>query len=179
MLIRPEVIEEGRKSRIRNAEAIEADTGDGTADSERTKDVVVIFQSLLRTWQQVIQERGGRLVVVILPKPKEDRMAALIPPEVEVVNLFECFNEYVAEYSYAPDWRFANDNHWNEQGNMLAAVCLYRFLERALNLPARSADGLLEELYMYYSAFQSPPDKIRKMRGSLRLRSTSSPSQAL
>ncbi len=132
------------------AHAVQVDAVDGRADSERTKEMVVVFQSLLRAWQQVAQERGGRFVVVVLPRPQEDRMAALIPSEIETVNLFECFNEY----DYRKDSRFANDGHWNEQGNMLAAVCLYRFLERELNLSVRSTDGLREQLHRYYAAFQ-------------------------
>ena len=100
-------------------------------------------------------------MVVILPAEKEDRMSAWIPREIEVVNLFECFSERVAEYRYAPPWRFSNDGHWAEQGNMLAAACLYRFLERDMNLTPLSEDRLGEELYRYYSAFPGwmPPDE--------------------
>ena len=154
--INVELLRQGREERLGSAEAmaLEADVVDGEAESELAKDAVVVFRSLLRTWQQMVQERGGRFVVAILPRPVEDRMAAMIPPEIDTVNLFECFNEHVAEYSYAPDWRFVNDAHWNEQGNMLAAVCLYRFLERELNLPVRSLDELLEQLHRYYAAFQ-------------------------
>ncbi len=152
-----ELLKERFKERLRGTEAmaLQADVVDGEAESELAKDIVVVFQSLLRTWQQRVQERGGRFVVAILPRPEEDRMAAaMIPPEIDRVNLFECFNEQVAEYSYAPDWKFVNDPHWNEQGNMLAAICLHRLLERELNLPARSMDELLGQLHRYYAAFQ-------------------------
>ncbi len=152
-----ELLSEGRKERYANAESqsLHADIFDGEAESELAKDVVVISQLLLRTWQQRVRERGGRFVVAILPRSLDDRMAAAtIPPEIDRVNLFECFNEQVAGYSYAPDWRFVDDTHWNERANMLAAVCLYRFLERELNLPARSMDELLERLHRYYAAFQ-------------------------
>ena len=148
--INVELLREGREERFGNAESrsIHADIFDGEAESELAKDVVVIFQSLLRTWQQMVQERGGRFVVAILPRPLDDRMAAAtIPPEVDTASLFECFNEHVAGYRYTPDWRFVNDAHWNEQANMLAAVCLYRLLERELNLPVRSIDELFEQLH--------------------------------
>ena len=149
-------LREQRKHRLWDAEAkaIEADVKDGTPDDESAKEAVAIFQSLLRTWQQAVQEQGGQFVVVTLPIPWEYRMAALIPPEVRTVDLFECFNEQVSDYSYYRDARFANNAHWNEQGNLLAAVCLYRFLERELKLPERSTTALLEDLYRYYSAFQ-------------------------
>ena len=155
--INVELLMERFKERFRGTEAmaLEADVLDGEAGSELAKDVVLVFQSLLRTWQQMVQERSGRFVVAILPRPAEDRMAAaMIPPEIDTVNLFECFNEHVAEYSYAPDWRFVNDWHWNEQANMLAAVCLYRFLERELDLPVRTIAELHEQLHRYYAAFQ-------------------------
>ena len=154
--INVELLREGFKERFMGTEAmaLEVDVVDGEAESGLAKDVVVVFRSLLRTWQQMVQERGGRFVVAILPRPVEDRMAAMIPPEIDTINLFECFNEHVAGYRYAPDWRFVNDAHWNEQANMLAAVCLYRFLERELNLPVRSIDELLEQLHRYYAAFQ-------------------------
>jgi hypothetical protein len=51
------------------------------------------------------------------------------------------------------DWRFKNDGHWNEAGNQLAAVYLYRFLEKETNLLPLSADKLNEEIYAYYAAF--------------------------
>ncbi len=149
-------LRERREDKKGDAEAmaIEADIGDGTPDSESAKEAVVIFQSLLRTWQHTVQERGGQFVVAILPSPFDHRMAAPIPRQkVQTVDLFECFNEHVADYSYRRDAKFANDTHWNEQGNLLAAVCLYRFLERELKLPERSATALLEDLYRYYSAF--------------------------
>ena len=154
--INVELLRERFKERLRGTEAmaLQADVVDGEAGSELAKDIVLVFQSLLRTWQQMVQERGGRFVVAILPRPTENRMAAMIPPEIDTVNLFECFNEHVAGYRYAPDWRFVNDWHWNEQANMLAAVCLYRFLERELNLPVRSIAELHEQLHRYYAAFQ-------------------------
>ena len=155
--INVELLREGFKERFMSAEALalQADIFHGEAESGLARDVVLVFQSLLRTWQRMVQERGGRFVVATLPIPAEDRMGATVmPPEIDTVSLLGCFNGHVAGYRYAPDWRFVNDYHWNEQGNMLAAVCLYRFLERELDLPARSIDELLEQLHRYYAAFR-------------------------
>lgn len=48
--------------------------------------------------------------------------------------------------------RFQKDAHWNEAGNLLAAVCLYHYLEQDANLPRLSENGLREALYRYYAA---------------------------
>ncbi len=161
--------QEEHKGRFKDdrAMSILADIADGTVDGEHAQEFAAIFQSLLRAWREAVEERGARFVVVVLPIAGENRMSALIPQELEVVNLFECFNEHVAEYEYAPPWNFSNDYHWAEQGNMLSAVCLQRFLEREMKLQPLSADGILEELYGYYSAFAGwmPPGEWRKPTG--------------
>ena len=126
----------------------------GMTDSEGGKAVVRVFQSILRTWKHAVEERGGQFIVVILPRPPEDQAAVLIPPEVRTTNLFRCFDDHVTEYDFVPPWRFVSDSHWAEQGNMLAALCLYRFLARELNLPARSDGELLAQVHKYYLAFQ-------------------------
>ena len=51
-------------------------------------------------------------------------------------------------------YRFEHDAHWNEAGNRLAAVCLYRFLESELRLPKLSEADLQKALRRYYSAFE-------------------------
>ena len=137
------------------AEAVRADIQDGTADSEHAKVATGIFQSILRTWHRRLQDHDGRLVVAVLPRLWEQHAAELIPPEIQTTSLLRCFNEHVTEYDYRPPWRFVNDSHWAEQGNMLAAMCLYRFLEENLDLPARSDDELLAQIYRYYLAFRN------------------------
>ena len=64
-------------------------------------------------------------------------------------------------------YTFKNDSHWNEAGNQLAAVCLYRFLEREMGLPRLAEDELREALYRYYSAFGGlMPDQYRDEESS-------------
>ena len=48
--------------------------------------------------------------------------------------------------------RFQNAAHWNEAGNLLAAVCLYHYLEQDANLPRLSENELREALYRHYTA---------------------------
>ena len=48
--------------------------------------------------------------------------------------------------------RFQNAAHWNEAGDLLAAVCLYHYLEQDANLPRLSENELREALYRHYAA---------------------------
>ena len=118
-----------------------------------------IFQRLMRRWKRVVEENGGRFVVVMLPlSPADPRIAALLEEEdVEAIDLYDCFRDHDDDHLRrgwgSSPYRFRNDSHWNENGNRLAAVCLYRFLEREARLPGASEDALREALRQYYSAF--------------------------
>ena len=58
----------------------------------------------------------------------------------------------IPQFDYS-DWRFrTGDTHWNEAGNMVAAHCLYRFLEEWLKLPRLSETALANARHEYYSA---------------------------
>ena len=118
-----------------------------------------ILRRLLRRWKRVVEENGGGFVTVILPDPPADpRIHAILEEEsVEAVNLRDCFQDHDDDHlrrGWGPSpYRFRNDSHWNENGNRLAAVCLYRFLEKEMKLPDVSEDALRETLHQYYSAF--------------------------
>ena len=117
---------------------------------------LAIFQRLVRRWKRVVEENGGRFVVVMLPdSPADPRITTLLEEEdVEAIDLYDCFRDYDDDHRQwrRSPYRFRRDNHWNENGNRLAAVCLHRFLEREARLPA-SEDAPGEALHQYYSAF--------------------------
>ena len=74
------------------------------------------------------------------------------------MNLYDCFNRHDPahdnrEWINSP-YRFRNDGHWNEAGNQVAAVCLYRFLEGDMGLPKQSEENIQEALSRYYAAFE-------------------------
>ena len=123
------------------------------------EDSVAIFQQLIHLWKRLVEENGGKFYIVILPRLDEVRATTILDGKFDVINLYECFSDYVKEYHqreylYQPPYRFKKDGHWTEAGNQLAAVCLYRFLEQEEGLPALSDDGLRESLYRYYSSFE-------------------------
>lgn len=123
------------------------------------KDGFHIFQQLIRRWKSLVETRGGLFSVVTLPSlPVKPFLARVFREEgVEVINLDDCFRDHdPARHSYRwveSPYRFRNDGHWNEAGNHLAAVCLYRVLEEKAGLPPLTEDELQEALHRYYSAF--------------------------
>ena len=124
-----------------------------------------ILRRLVRRWKRAVEENGGRFVTVMLPySPADPRITTLLEEEdVEAVDLYRCFRDHDdAHHGWRwsdrkragrSPYKFKRDGHWNENGNRLAAVCLYRFLEKEMRLPGVSEDALRETLHQYYSAF--------------------------
>ena len=136
--------------------------------SETEKNSTAIFQQLIRRWKSLVERHGNTFYVVPLPdRPLDPLVSAFLREEgVNVVNLYDCFGHrdpahLRGAWAESP-YRFRNDAHWNEAGNQLAAVCLYRVLEEEVGLPTRSEDGLRTALHSYYSAFKGwRPTHIR------------------
>ena len=118
-----------------------------------------ILRRLMRRWKRMVEENGGGFAAVLLPDhPPDPRITPLLEAEgVETVNLYDCFRTHDDDHLRrgwgSSPYRFRNDGHWNEDGNRLAAICLYRFLEKEMRLPGVSEDALRETLRQYYSAF--------------------------
>ena len=152
-VVDPESVVPGRRWRLRP-----------DADDDRA---AAILRRLMRHWKRAVEENGGRFITVLLPQsPVKPRIAALLEEEeIEVVDLYDCFRSHDGghhrrRWKQSP-YRFKQDDHWNETGNRLAAVCLYRFLEKEMRLPGVSEDALREALHRYYSAFGgwTPPGR--------------------
>ena len=132
----------------------------GVPDADYLKNSLEIFRQLARQWKHLVQHNGGSFSVVLLPNqpPDPDIVALLNAEDVEVIDLYACFGEADPAHSWRPwlqsPYRFKNDLHWNEAGNQLAAVCLYRALEEKTGLPPLSEDRLEEVLSRYYTAFE-------------------------
>ena len=118
-------------------------------------EAVAAFESVLRRWRRDVEANGGEFHVVRLPTPGGGKWLERLesPESWSVVDLHRCFNEAIPDFQYS-DWRLANDPHWNEAANMVAAHCLYRRLEGLLNLPKRSDAELARTRHAYYRAFQ-------------------------
>ena len=131
------------------------DAGDmGIAEPDL--DVASNFRDVVLKWRAEVEANGGEFYVVILPLPGAAQLFAKIdwPQSLTVLDLDPCFK---AAFPDGTGWRFKTDSHWNEAGNMVAADCLYRFLERRLEFPAAQDKALAEARHVYYQAFAQDP----------------------
>lgn len=120
-----------------------------------------VFDALLRTWREEVRNHGGVFHIVLPPGPDSGRWmeGKDAGGGWRVVGLHECFSTFRANLPDLPALRFRRDLHWNEAGNMLAAHCLYRYLEATFDtLPVRSDEDLAQMRHVYYAAFRDSGD---------------------
>jgi hypothetical protein len=123
-------------------------------DAEELSEVVDVFVLLLEDWRREVEANGSRFAIVLLPTGREELFKAIIPESFEVISLLDLIRESREGFEWS-DIQFKNDGHWAEEGNMLAAMHLYRHLERIEDLPSLSDTALNESLQAYYSAFEN------------------------
>ena len=147
-----EQLDRDRRHRISSAE---------WKKDESFKDRFAVFRLLIRRWKQSVERNGGKFYAVLLPQhhpTASPRVLDLLQEEdVATISLYDCFGAHDEEHYQRPwrdsPYRFKTDYHWNEAGNRLAALCLYRVLEEDMRLPALSAETLRATLRRYYAAF--------------------------
>ena len=146
--------------RLKNVSSIRATDPNDSSDTRTARpdleDVASSFRDVVLKWRADVEASGGSFYVVILPLPNAARLFDEIdwPQSLTVLNLDPCFK---AAFPDGTGWRFETDSHWNEAGNMVAADCLYRFLERRLELPATRDEALAKARHIYYQAFAQDP----------------------
>ena len=141
------------------------DVGYGPMRRAFQKTSLAIFRQMLRRWKHLAEHNGSTFSVVLLPlSPPQPFVVDLLAAEgVAVIDLYACFGDADPGHSQrrrrTPPYQFKDDYHWNEMGNRLAAVCLYRALEEKTGLPPLSEDRLQDATFRYYAAFGSeiPP----------------------
>ena len=145
-------------------------TGDAGEDSPRDgpgppsenvidPDAIRLWRAVVLRWQREVENSGAGFTVVSLPDARHMQHAlASLPDSVETLSLGDCFRSTVSDPPPRHMLRFENDDHWNEAANMVAAHCLYRFLEERLGLPPASDEALARERQLYYRAFAEAPD---------------------
>ena len=138
---------------------VEDNSGVTRLDDENEKNSLAIFQQLMRRWRYKVENNGGAFYVVLPPKYLlRPKIYSFLQEEgFETVDLYRCYgnqDETFFQFSWEESpYSFRKDSHWNEAGNHLAAICLYRFLEQKVGLPPLSEDALSEILHRYYAAF--------------------------
>ena len=138
--------------------------------SELSRDKALrMFRDIVLRWNREVKENGGTFHLVLLPNPpggfgtglsaawlRHVRNDAGLRSKVGFFDLAACFEAAIPGFDYG-DWRFANDPHWSPAGTMVAATCLYRYLEDALGLPERTDEDLAQMRHAYYQAFLDSP----------------------
>ena len=117
---------------------------------------VATLQALLMRWKNDVEARGGKFYVALPPDIPNEWVQETIPAAIDIVDLHGCFSNAIPNYSShavrIDSGRLWRDPHWNERGNMVAAHCLYRFLEQEAGLRYLPDDLLAEARYEYYRA---------------------------
>ncbi len=112
-----------------------------------------LLEAVVRRWQREVEAQGGRFHIVILPLESERAAAAYFTAAgFPVINL----GTGLEDLDPGPGNRpiiFQNDGHWNERGNMLAAMRLRQFIGGQQNLPPSSPAEMRRALETYYAAF--------------------------
>lgn len=89
--------------------------------TEHTLEWANRFRLLLDAWQHEVETNGGRFTIIVVPNQLSTDLA-----EVLFGKQFKAQTLYLADYfpeGYS-DFRFVNDAHWNEKGNLRAAQAI-------------------------------------------------------
>ena len=127
------------------------------APKPETTDLARLFRAVLMKWKSEVEARGATFHVVLLPRGLDDRigtklMAGLATSVYRLAPHFPRYGEY----------RFKNDVHWNEKGNLHAARVLLAdpMLAPFLSSDAERRDAILNaaerDIGKYYEINDKP-----------------------
>lgn len=118
------------------------------------------FVATLKMWDQLVKEKNGRFIVVVLPREEEKLVSSkLIPRELEIIQLKG--NDHF-KYTKNKSWHFKRDGHWNEYGNLSAAISLSTGLKEISPLDAsrnQTWANHLQAIDDIYDLYQSSSPK--------------------
>lgn len=94
----------------------------GGKPNSSTTSEALHFKFTLQEWKRQVENNGGEFIVLILPREIENAVSKkLIPENIKSINLIE-YN--VPKVTKETSWNFSADGHWNEYGNLIAAISL-------------------------------------------------------
>ena len=126
-------------------------------DNDDQKTTLKIFRLLIRRWKGQVERNGNTFSVALLPHFQPAVVDLLTAEDVDVIDLPACFGAADPAYPrprHRSPYYFKKDLHWNEAGNRLVAVCLYRVLREKIGQPRLSDGRLQEAIFQYYAAFR-------------------------
>ena len=121
-------------------------TGDAGLDSS-----IDLLNALLLQWQSEVEASGGVFHVVVIPRPDHHFMLARFDRRLLILDLLPVFSSTLPGYEYAKI-KFRNDGHWNELGNLLAAVALYQDLVARGSVSRLAANEIRAALEKHYKS---------------------------
>ncbi len=121
-----------------------------------------LFEALVRDMNRLAKSHSAKFFAVLVPdksgggsREEYRRVAEVFRSQgIESLDLPEAFRSQRQPYL---DFFFRKDGHWNEQGNLVAAVYLFKFLARRLGLADDSDEFVRTQLTSYYGSF---PERI-------------------
>lgn len=149
----PAFVEHERHKQSAEVLRLENDFRENRSSPELTE-ALRLMEAILRRWQREVEASGGRFHVVILPVETEHFAAAWFKTAgFPVIDLGSGIDALVPAPG-RPSLVFKQDGHWNEYGNMLAAMCLRQRIGEQRGLPVAESTYLQNALHAYYSAFE-------------------------
>lgn len=123
---------------------------------------MVFFEALVRDMKRLAESRSANFFAVVVPDKsnggsrQEYRRVEEVfrAHDVESLNPPEALRSRPQPYV---DFFFRKDGHWNEQGNLVAAVSLFEFLARRLGLSGVGDEFIRTQLTTYCGSF---PERI-------------------
>jgi hypothetical protein len=105
------------------------------------------FRMLLQHWNNELNSKGIRFDIIVLPNNNAHLAAIKLFGDLPLNVLY--LKDYLGNHDWS-EYRFKNDGHWNEKGNLFAAVAIYKYLgfELPSNDPTiNKIESRIAELY--------------------------------
>ena len=114
-----------------------------------------LFSALVHSMDEDAKKNGSRFVVFFAPDSRKifrahnARMAQLVDSlNIMQVDLFSCY--YDDQDNCKDRLFFKNDSHWNEEGNEVAAIQMFKFLANLLKIEYQGDAFVHQALNTYY-----------------------------
>lgn len=142
----------GKRYHFPRYEAVQKDFADGIITND-VRETLRIYLTIILQMKQVCDKHNVRFYVATLPFEQDNAMHDfLVKNGFIVINFYDEFRKvYPAQQFY----QFKNDPHWNEEGNKLAAIFLFKFLAKELSINYSGDEFIEQSLYQYYNSFES------------------------
>ncbi|MBU2488097.1 MAG: hypothetical protein KKA60_01775 [Proteobacteria bacterium] len=124
----------------------------GTRDQKS----MLVFAAVMNTWKDEAARDGVRLFTVFVPDDHSyQKLMKWVISRIKVES-HDLLLDFQAESPGMEGLFFVNDRHWNEEGNKIAAVYLFKFLADRLGISYDGDEFIRQNLAVYYSSLSGP-----------------------